>query len=133
MGRILRYLLLAIVVLGVAFYLYQRNIAAVPLSAADLEKGGAFSDTDKSALKTACAALIKKDSDKVCGCIIDKAAGYSHFDRMVMTATFQEKLSDIVGLTKGLIDSGLPADTIKAAEAASKQHFTELRTTCGAG
>ena len=133
MGRFLRWLLVALVVAGVAFYFYQRNIAAVPVAASDLETGGTFTDDEKSALKTACVNLIKKDSDKVCGCITDKAAAFSHFDRMVMTATFQEKVSDIVGITKGLIASGIPADKIKAAEEAGKQHFSDLKTTCGAG
>jgi hypothetical protein len=132
MRRILMYLVLALIVLGVGFYLYQRNIAPIPVSAADLEKGGAFSDAEKSALAAACAATIKKDTDKVCGCITDKAAsGLSRFERMMATASFQGKVSDLVGITKGLIDSGIPADKVKAAESDAKTRFTDLTKTCG--
>jgi hypothetical protein len=133
MGRILRYLLLAVVVLGVAFYFYQRNIVAIPVSTADLAAGGAYSDADKTTLKTACAALIKKDTDTVCGCVTDKAGAFSPFERKLITAAFQEKLSDVVALTKGMIASGIPADQMKAAEEAGRKHLTELRTSCKAG
>jgi hypothetical protein len=50
-----------------------------------------------------------------------------------MMATFQEKLSDIVGITKGLVDSGIPADKIKAAQEEGKARFSDLNKTCGAG
>ena len=133
MGRILRWLLLALVIAGVAFYFYQRNIAAVPVSAADLEKGGAYSDAEKSTLKTACANLVKKDSDKVCGYIADKAGEASHYQRMVMTAMFQEKPADVIGLAKGLIASGIPAVKMKAAEEDAKKLHQDMKTTCGAG
>jgi len=132
MGRFLLYLLLALVVIGVGFYIYQRNIAPVPVVASDLDKGGAFSDDEKTGLKTACMAFMKKDPDKVCGCIMDKAGtDFSRFDREIMTATFKEKLSDIVGLTKGLVDSGIPMDKMKAAESDSKQRLSDLMKTCG--
>ena len=68
MVRFLTIVLLLLVLLGVGFYFYQRNIAAVPVTAADLEKGGATA-AERTALTTACAARIKKDRDKVCGCI----------------------------------------------------------------
>jgi len=133
MGRFLTYVLLALIALGVAFYFYQKNIAAIPVTAGDLEKGGIFSESERSALVSACSARIKKDGDKVCGCIADKAASqFSRFDRMVMTATFQEKFSDIVALTKGLISSGIPADAVKAAEEGSKGRIKDMMKTCNA-
>ena len=133
MGRFINFLLLAIVALGIGFYLYQRNIAPVPVSAADLEKGGTFSSDERVALIAACTARIKKDSDKVCGCISDKVTTeFSRFDRMVITASFQEKLSDIVGLTKGLVQSGIPADKVKEAEDGSKIRVKDMLKSCNA-
>jgi hypothetical protein len=133
MGRFLTYLLLAFVALGIVFYFYQKNIPATPITAGDLEKGGNFSDGERAALIAGCAARIKKDSDKTCGCIADKAATqFSRFDRMVMTATFQEKLSEIVALTKGLVASGIPVDTVKAAEDGSKGRIKDVMKTCNA-
>ena len=133
MGRILKWLLLAIVVAGVAFYFYQRNIQAVPVTAADLDKGGSFTADERATFKTACAARIKKDGDKACQCIEDKVATeFSRFDRLVLTATFQGKLSEIVGITKGLIQSGIPADKVKSAEDGSKTRVQEMLKTCNA-
>jgi hypothetical protein len=133
MGRFLRYLLIAVVALGIGFYFYQKSIPATPVTAGDLEKGGNFAAEERSALVAACTARIKKDGDKTCGCIADKAATqFSRFDRMVMTATFQEKLSDIVALTKGLVASGIPVDTVKAAEDGSKGRIKEMMKTCNA-
>ena len=133
MGRFLSYVLLAIVVLAGGFYLYQRNIVAVPVSASDLEKGGSFSPDERAALTSACSARFKKDTDKVCGCIADKSAtDFSRFDRIVITASLQEKLSDIVAITKGLIASGIPSDKVKAAEDGSKTRVKEMLKTCNA-
>lgn len=133
MGRLLKFLLLVVVLLGAALYFYQRNIAAVPVSAADIEKGGSFSAEERSTLKTACVARIKKDGEKVCGCIADKAASeISRFDRLVMTAGFQEKLADVVALTKGLVQSGIPIEKVKAAEDGSKTRVKEILKTCNA-
>lgn len=133
MGRFLTYLLLVLIALGAAFYFYQKNIQAVPVTAADLEKGGNFSDAEKGALVAACKGWIKKDGDTVCGCISDKVATqFSRFDRMVLTATFQEKLSDIVGITKGLVQSGIPADQVKAAEEGSKGRMKDMLASCNA-
>ena len=49
---------------------------------------------------------------------------------MIMTATLQEKLSDIVGITKGLIASGIDPDKMKAAESDSRTRVTDLMKTC---
>ena len=133
MGKLLRFLLLALVLLGGGFYLYQRNIAPVAVTVADLEKGGSFSADERAALKAACGLRVKKDGDKVCGCIADKAAtDVSRFDRMVITASFQEKLSDIVGLTKGLVASGIPADKVKTAEDGAKARVKDIMKSCNA-
>lgn len=134
MGRFLTYVLLAIILLGVAFYFYQKNIQAIPVTAGDLEKGGNFSDAEKTSLVAACKGWIKKDGDTVCGCISDKVASeFSRFDRQVLTATFQEKLSDIVALTKGLVQSGIPPEQVKAAEDGGKGRIKDMLKSCNAG
>jgi hypothetical protein len=133
MGRFLKWLLLAIVVAGGAFYLYQRNIQPVPVTAADLEKGGSFSVDERTALTAACSTRIKQDGEKACACIADKVATeFSRFDRMVLTATFQGKLAEIVGITKGLVQSGIPAEKVKSAEEGSKARVQEMLKTCKA-
>jgi hypothetical protein len=134
MGRILGWLLAILVVAGVGFYFYQRNIAAVPVVATDLDKGGAYSDAEKASLKAACADHFKTNTDKVCGCVADKAGtDFSRFDRMILTATMQEKVSEIVGITKGLIASGIDPAKMKTVEADARQRVTDLIKTCNPG
>ena len=126
-------LVLAIVALSAAFYFYQRNIQAVSVTAADLEKGGTYSAEERASLTSACTARIKKDGEKVCGCITDKVATeFSRFDRMLITATFQEKLSDIVAITKGLVQSGIPVDKVNSAEEGGKARMKDMMKTCNA-
>lgn len=133
MGRFLTYLLLAIILIGGAFYLYQKNIPAIPVVAGDLDKGGNYSEAEKSTLVTACKGWVKKDPDAVCGCVSDKVASeFSRFDRQVLTATFQEKLSDIVALTKGLAQSGIPVEKVKSAEDGSKTRMKDMLKACNA-
>ena len=133
MRRVLTFLVLAIVVLGTSFYFYQRTIQAVPVTGADLEKGGNYSAEERASLTSACTARIKKDGEKVCGCITDKVATeFSRFDRMLITATFQEKLSDIVAITKGLVQSGIPVDKVKSAEEGGKARMKDMMKTCNA-
>ena len=133
MRRVFTVLVLAIVALSAAFYFYQRNIQAVPVTAADLEKGGTYSAEERASLTSACTARIKKDGEKVCGCITDKVATeFSRFDRMLITATFQEKLSDIVAITKGLVQSGIPVDKVKSAEEGGKARMKDMMKTCNA-
>ena len=132
MRRLLTFLLLAIIALGIGFYFYQRNIAPIPVVASDLDKGGAFSDAEKTALSAACTAMVTKDAATVCGCLTTKAAtDLSRFERMIATATLQKKLSDVVGITKGLIDSGIDSAKVKAAESDAKGRITGLTKTCG--
>lgn len=132
MRRIL-WLLLLIIIAGVAYvgYVYYKA-PAIPVAAADLDKGGAFSDAEKSALASACTNVVKKDTDKVCGCLVDKAAtNLSRFERMMATATLQGKLTEVAGITKGLVDSGIPMDKVKAAEGDARQRITDLNKSCG--
>lgn len=131
MGRFLTYLFLAIIALGAGFYFYQRNITPIAVTVADIEKGGSFSAQERADLVNACSARAKQDSAKVCGCIADRAAtDLSRFDRIVMTASFEQKLSGIVAAGKGLVASGIPAEKIKAAEDGSKVRMKDIMNSC---
>ena len=123
--------MLVLVALGAGLYFYQRNIVAVPITAADLEKGGSYSADDRATFKTAFTARIKRDADTTCGCLTEKmGTELSRFDRLLVTATFQEKLSDIVGLTKGLVQSGVPAEKVKSAEDAGRVRMKDMLKAC---
>ncbi|MEQ1697360.1 MAG: hypothetical protein ABL901_16125 [Hyphomicrobiaceae bacterium] len=131
MGRFLTYLFLVIIALGAGFYFYQRNITAIPVTTADIEKGGSFSAAERAALVSACTTRTKQDGETICGCIADKAGTeLSRFDRIVMTASFEQKLSGIVAAGKGLVASGIPAEKIKTAEDGSKVRMKDIMKTC---
>ena len=84
-------------------------------------------------MTAACAAVIKKDSDKVCGCIADKAATeFSRYDRMMMTASFRMKPSEAISQVKGLLASGIPADKVKAAEDGAPTRIKDMLKGCNA-
>ena len=131
MRRFLVVTLLVVLALGGGFFLYQRNIVAVPVTAIDLEKGGSYSSDERASFKASCLARVKSDAEAVCGCLNEKmGTELSRFDRLLVTASFQEKLSDIVGLTKGLVQSGVPAEKVKTAEDAGRVRMKEMLKVC---
>ncbi len=131
MRRFLTYLILAIIALGAGFYFYQRDITPIKVTAADLEKGGSFPPEERAALVAACTIQAEVNGEKVCGCIADKAGTeLSRFDRLVMTATFRQKLAEIVAAGKGLVASGIPAEKIKTAEDGSKARMKDIMKFC---
>lgn len=85
-GRILLGLLALLLVLGFFGYRWAAKIEPTAMTAADLDKGGDFSAEEKSAFTASCTTRIKKDADKTCGCLADKAATeFSRFERLTMT------------------------------------------------
>ncbi len=65
-------------------------------------------------------------------CIADKAGtDLSRFERLALTAGFEGSTTKIVGLTKGLIGSGLPQAEIDAMEANSKTRIDTVLKACG--
>lgn len=132
LGRILLILLALILVIGFFGYRWAAKIAPMPMTAADLEKGGAFSEEEKSAFTAACTSRIKKDADKTCGCLADKAAtDFSRFERLAMTASFEASPAKMVAIVKGLVDAGVPKDKVEAARDGSKERINGLMKSCG--
>ncbi len=133
MARLVKLMLLATVVMGAAFYIHLRNIAALPVALADLDKGGAFSAEERSTLKAACVARTRTDAERACGCLVDKAGSeLSRFDRMVMTATFQQRLADVVALSRGLSQSGVARAQLKSVETDSRARVRDVMKACNA-
>lgn len=133
MARLAKLMLLATVVLGAVFFYYVRNVTAVPLTAADLDRGGRYTTEERATLKSACVAQTQKDAEQVCGCVVDKAAtDVSRFDRLVLTATYRQKLADVVALSKGLAESGIARAKVKAAEDESRARVRDMLKACNA-
>ena len=131
-GRILLSLLALLLVLGFFAYRWAAKIEPMAMTAADLDKGGNFSAEEKSAFTAACTSRVKKDADKTCGCLADKAATeFSRFERLTMTASFERSPAKMVAIVKGLIDAGVPKDKVDAAHNGSKERITGLMKSCG--
>jgi hypothetical protein len=130
--KILLILLALLLVLGFFGYRWVARIEPMAMTAADLDKGGNFSAEEKSAFTAACTARIKKDADKTCGCLADKAATeFSRFERLTMTASFEASPTKMVAIVKGLIDAGVSKDKIDAADKGGKERIKGLMKSCG--
>lgn len=134
MGRFLTYLLLAVIVLGGAFYFYQKNIPAASVSLSDFDKGGSFSAAERADMTAACTTRFTTDGPKICGCMADKSSTeLSRYDRMMLTAVFKKKtLSEGVALAKGMVAAQIPPDKLKAAEDGAGTRIKEMWKTCSA-
>ena len=131
-GRIFLILLAVVLALGFFGYRWAAKIQPTAMTAADLEKGGTFSEEEKSAFTAACATRIKKDADKTCGCLADKAATeFSRFERLTMTASFEASPAKMVAIVKGLADAGVPKDKLEAVRDGSKERINGLMKSCG--
>ena len=131
-GRILSSLLALLLVLGFFAYRWAAKIEPMAMTAADLDKGGNFSAEEKSAFTAACTSRVKKDADKTCGCLADKAATeFSRFERLTMTASLEGSPAKMVAIGKGLIDAGVPKDKLEAVRNGSKEHIKDLMKSCG--
>jgi hypothetical protein len=132
LGRILLILLALFLVLGFFGYRWVARIEPMAMTAADLDKGGNFSAEEKSAFTAACTARIKKDADKTCACLADKAATeFSRFERLAMTASFEVSPAKMVAVVKGLVDAGVPKDKVEAVRDGSKERIKGLMKSCG--
>ena len=74
---------------------------------------------------------IEKRADS-CTCIADKAGTeLSRFLRLILTATLEGSYNKIVGVTKGLMASGVPEDKARAMEKEADGRFDALMQACG--
>jgi hypothetical protein len=122
---------LAIVIGG--FY-WASTVESVRLTADDIKVGGAYPPEERQALVDACQKNLKVPADDkgACTCLADKAgADLSHFDRLVLTAGFEASPTQIVALTKGLMESGIPEAEVNAMQTDSKTRIDEVLKSCG--
>jgi len=133
-----------LVILGVLFlivlavliggYYWASTVESVKLTSADLQVGGAYPPEERQALIEACRKSTKKPAaDKnACACIADKVGtDLSRFERLTLLAGFEGSPTQMVALTKGLIDSGIPQDEVDAMEAGSNARMSNVMKACG--
>lgn len=138
---VLKWLLIIVGVLFLAFlavvvggYYWASNVETVKISAQDIEVGGPYPEEERQALVNSCKKNIETPAGEqdACACIADKAGtDLSRFERLALTAGFEGSATKIVGLTKGLIGSGLPQAEIDAMEANSKTRIDTVLKACG--
>ena len=127
-----RFLAFGAVVVG--GYYGASNGETVKISAQDIEVGGPYPEEERQALVDSCKKNIETPAGEqdACACIADKAGtDLSRFERLALTAGFEGSATKIVGLTKGLIGSGLPQAEIDAMEANSKTRIDTVLKACG--
>ena len=139
--NLVKWLLIILGVLFVAFlavvmggYWWASSIQSIKLDAADVQVGGPYPPEERQALLDACQKNMKiPEGDKgACTCIADKAAtDFSRFERLVLTAGFEQSPTKIVALTKGLMDSGLSESEVDKMQADSKARIDKLLSSCG--
>ncbi len=122
--------LAAAAMVGVLYW--ASGVPTVQVTEADLAVGGSYPPEEKQALLDACNGRdIEKRADS-CTCIADKAGTeLSRFLRLILTATLEGSYNKIVGVTKGLMASGVPEDKARAMEKEADGRFDALMQACG--
>jgi hypothetical protein len=112
---------------------WASNVPSVQVTEADLAIGGNYPPEEKQALLDACNSRNVAKPDN-CTCIADKAGTeLSRFLRLILTATFEGSATKIVGVTKGLLNSGVPEEKAQAMEKEAEARFDTLMQACGLG
>lgn len=127
-------LFLAVAAVLFGGYYWASSIESVRITASDLEVGGSYPDDEREALSAICAAKTGNtgDADTGCRCLADKAGTQlSRFERLLLTATYKGSATQMVALTKGLLDSGIPESELDTLEVKSKERVDELMSECG--
>lgn len=138
---VMKWVLVAAGVLFVAFlavviggYYWASNVESVKITPEDIKVGGSYPPGERQALIDSCKKNEKVPADEqgACTCIADKAGtDLSRFERLALTAGFEGSATKIIGLTKGLIDSGIPEAEVDAMEADSKTRIDKVLSACG--
>jgi hypothetical protein len=126
------FLVVLAVVIG-GFY-WASTVESVRLTADDIKVGGDYPPEERQALLDACHKSLKSAAaDKgACTCLADKAGTeFSRFERLVLTAGFDGSPTQIVALTKGLVDSGIPEEEVDSVAAGSETRVNDLMQACG--
>ena len=67
-----------------------------------------------------------------CVCLADRAGwDFSRFERLVFIASFGDDPTQVVALTKGLIDSGIPQSRVDELQKDSNSRIDGLLKACG--
>lgn len=127
-------LFLAFLALVGGGYYWASTVESVKVTAEDLKVGGTYPQQERQALLDACQKneKVPAENQNACACIAEKAGtDLSRFERLALTAGFEGSATKIVGLTKGLIDSGIPEAEVDAMEANSKTRIDTMLKACG--
>jgi len=127
-------LFVAVLAVIIGGYYWASSVEGVKITAEDIKPGGAYPPEERQTLLDACTKNMKKPAADTgaCACIADKAGTeFSRFERLALTAGFEGSATQIVALTKGLMDSGLPQPEVDAMEAGSKTRIDNLMKACG--
>lgn len=116
----------------VAIGYWADAIESVPVTEADLVIGGSYPPEQRQALLDACSKRNVAKREDTCTCIADGAGkDLSPFLRRVLVASLEGSASNIVALTKGLLQSGAPKEKVEGVEKESEQRFDALLHGCG--
>jgi uncharacterized membrane protein len=117
-------------IIGIAYW--AEGIPSVQVTEADLAVGGSYPPEEREALLQACSRRNVDKREDSCTCIADRAGTeLSRFLRLVLTASLEGSASKVVGITKGLMASGVPHEKVEAIEKESEQRFETLMQACG--
>jgi len=115
----------------IGIYYWAKNVPAIAMSEADLAVGGSYPPEERERLLNACTRGDAKRTE-TCNCVADKAGiELSRYLRLVLTATLNGNTTEFVGITKGLIDSGVPHERVETLEQDADQQFDTLMKACG--
>jgi len=135
---LLKWLLVAVGVLFLAatagfigVYYWAKNVPSIAMNEADLAVGGSYPPEERERLLNACTQGDAKRAE-TCNCIADRAGTeLSRYLRLVLTATLEGNTTEFVGITKGLIDSGVPQERVETLEQDADRQFDTLMKACG--
>lgn len=125
-------LFLAFIASIVGMVYWASGIEGVHVAQADLAVGGSYPAEERTALLDACAKRNVTKREDSCTCVADRAgAEMSRYERLILTAGLEGSASKVVALSKGLMESGVPAERIKAVDKDAQQRVTAIMQACG--
>lgn len=117
-------------VIGV--YYWASGIESVQVTEADLATGGSYTPAEREALIRACESRNVSKRPDSCTCIADRAGtDLSRFLRLILIASLEGSASNIVAITKGLMESGVAPEKVEETEKNSEQRFEAIMQACG--
>jgi hypothetical protein len=122
--------LCVVAVVGIAYW--ASRVEAVPITEADFVPGGTYTEADREALLNACERSKNAKVPNCCSCIADNGAKLSRYSRLLlMTGLNGLNPTRMVAITKGLMQSGIPEEKIRAADKDLEQQSEAIKKSCG--